>query len=278
MGALEVTLIDVGWGDSIFINYEGDDGSNEYALVDSNDTKEYLASYMFLKKFFERKDVDKSPLFNFVMLSHAHTDHCKGLKRIIKEFRSEKFWYPKSEAKFNGLIDIINYLNQHKYIKHDEAVNSGKKLKKFGDVEMKVLWPPYDHVPDPDHNNNSIVLQLTLGNVSFILTGDAEKEVWREVADDLPDNIGFFKVPHHGSENGSIDRGDPAWLDSCPANVKLGISCHVWRAQRYHHPHTEVTELFENRGVEYYRTDEQYHITFRTDGNNVSVKYSGWSG
>jgi hypothetical protein len=55
MENLEVTLIDVGWGDSIFIETNDDNNDSQYALIDSNDTTTLRSTYIFLKKYFKKK-------------------------------------------------------------------------------------------------------------------------------------------------------------------------------------------------------------------------------
>src|SRR5580700_1802269 len=42
-------------------------------------------------------------------------------------------------------------------------------------MSMQVLWPIPGNVLS-NENDNSVVLALTLGNVSFVLTGDAEAD------------------------------------------------------------------------------------------------------
>jgi competence protein ComEC len=138
---------------------------------------------------------------------------------------------------------------------------------------MKTLWP-HDGQISNDENNNSVVLTLKYGNASVVLTGDAEKEVWDNIAVNIPQDTVFFKVPHHGSRNGSLDDEDnTTWLPNCPASAHLGISC-MYRKD-YKHPHDEVLNAFKNAGRQYYRTDEQYHLTISLDGTNTpTVKYS----
>ena len=50
MGKLNITLIDVGWGDSIFIEHEDDAGNHYYGLIDSNDSKEIKSTRIFIER------------------------------------------------------------------------------------------------------------------------------------------------------------------------------------------------------------------------------------
>ena len=274
MSDLSVTLIDVGWGDSIFMESKDSHGQSRYALIDSNDTTYLRSSQIFLKRFFERTKIqlpDDKPVFELVVLSHAHSDHGQGLKALLKSFGTKNFWYPKS-LDWSSLISLIHYSNRSSNVEHHRAVDDTRPIARIGDVSIKVLWPKSDEIDRRNENNNSIVLALELGNVSFVLTGDAEEEVWEQVASQIPDNTRFFKVPHHGSRNGTIGHADSTpWLDECSSNTILGISSHV---RPHKHPHQEVIDKFDGGHKKYYRTDEHYHITFHTDGNNFDVKYS----
>ena len=269
---LSVTLIDVGWGDSIFLESRDKEGNTFYALVDSNDTTYLKSSYIFLKRYFEKKGLEpseKKHIFEFVILTHAHADHGQGLKAIFRAFGTKNFWYPKS-LNWSSLADLLRYSNRYDRVLHHQAVDNTRLLPDFGDVKMDILWPPDDEIDTDNENNNSIVLVLKLNDVSFLLTGDAEKEVWQRIAEYIPADTRFFKVPHHGSINGTFDGNHTPWLDRCPQNALLAISSHV---RPFNHPSRKVVTLLDSRQREYYRTDRHYNITIWTDGEKVSVKY-----
>ena len=266
-------MIDMGWGDSILIESEADSGVMHYGLIDSNDDdkQKKRSSYFFLKRYFETAGIDvaaASPLFDFVLLSHAHADHASGLKLIMKKFGTERFWYPKSD-RLGVYTELIRFAGRSSNVGLHQAIDNTNILPRLGDVEMSVLWPRRNQIDSKNENNNSVVLHLELDQVSLLLTGDAEDEVWRNIASEISSKTMFFKVPHHGSENGTFDHGRPAWLNECP-NAHLGISCHV---QRFGHPDQSVMDLFNNSNRKYYRTDLNYHVTFETDGRDCKVKY-----
>lgn len=274
MSKLTVTIIDVGWGDSIFIESQNNQGQSFYGLIDSNDTTYLRSSFIFLKRHFEKRKIripEDKPVFDFIMLSHAHSDHGQGLKAIMKEFGTKNFFYPKSLV-WSGLSTLINYCNRSSNVVHHESVNSTKIFNNLGEVNMQSLWPDYNEPIASNENNNSIVLKLQLGNVSFLLTGDAEKEVWKKISDRIPNDLRFFKVPHHGSVNGSFDDNDePCWINHVPFNVLLGVSSHI---VPFGHPHQEVLTLFDSNDIRSFRTDKHYHITANTEGTNLRVQYS----
>ncbi len=279
MATLSVTMIDVGWGDSIFIEHIDKKDKPHYALIDSNDKEYERSAEIFLKKYLRRKGIkykDHKPNFEFVIISHWHEDHISGLKRIIRNFGTNRLYYPKTEysTTMNTMTNFadsesgrVNYDMSH------QSIDSSKRMNEFGDVKLEVLWPPLSTIYS-NENNNSIVLKMTLDNVNFILTGDAEKVAWQKITHLIPPDTKFFKVPHHGSINGTFVGNETPWLDRMNRLVALGISGHVGR---FILPREEVIEEFEKKNRDHYRTDLNYHLTFKTDGNNrkkTNVKYS----
>jgi len=270
MSSLSVTVIDVGWGDSILLAWENA-GQPSFGLIDSNDTVSLRSSYIFVKRFFEKAGVDTSakPVFDFVILSHAHTDHGQGLKALMSEFGTRQFWYPKS-AETGSMANLIRYARRSTNVQHHQAIDATKTLPHLGDARMAVLWPRYGQISS-NENDNSIVLAVTHGQVTFLLTGDAEGDVWQQIAAGIPPSTRMFKVPHHGSVNGTFHNGQTPWLDHCPAQARLAISSHV---RPFSHPDPEVVTAFVDGGFTYFRTDEHYHLEFTSNGNTVQPRYS----
>lgn len=280
MSELNVTLIDVGWGDSIFIESIDDDNNKYFALIDSNDTTRFRSSHIFLKRYLQRNGISLSeePLFEFVMLSHAHSDHGQGLKSIIRSFGTKNFYYPKSKN-WNGLITLLRYAHRsNSKIDHYQEIDNKIKFPDLGDVAIEILWPPSDKTfSKRQENNNSIVLLLKLGEHSVVLTGDAEEKVWQNIKNKIPVHNTFFKVPHHGSYSGQFNTENSSYLDQLDdprsSTLNLGISCHN---APYGHPDKQVVKKFKDKGFSLFRTDKHHHLTFWTDGQKAQIKYSGF--
>jgi beta-lactamase superfamily II metal-dependent hydrolase len=286
VSTLAVTLVDVGWGDSILIQSTTGAGERHFALVDCNDTTYLRSSYLFVKRCLERQlvDIDALPwVFDFILLTHGHMDHASGIQAMMRDFRTDSFWYPKSVA-HGGFAKILSYANQYQSkVKQHQSVDRTKVLPNLGDVRLKLLWPPYTPggaYDDDNENNNSVVLALTLDQVSFVLTGDCEAENWPQIVDDLAGipGLAMFKIPHHGAVNGMFDpQDDTPWLDVLPAGVCLAISSHI---RPFKHPAPEVVQELASRNIEPFRTDLHYHLTFTTDGSvqagvpNLEVHWS----
>ena len=290
MALLSITLIDVGWGDSILIESETNQGDIHYALIDCNDTTKSRSSYLFLKRFFERKrfNPNNRRYFDFVLLSHGHADHGSGIQAIMRDFPTDWFWYPKS-VEFGSFAKILRYANryQQKVARH-QSIDQTKNLPSLGDVQLSAMWPPNSGNQPHDsqnENNNSVVLRLTLGNVSFVLTADCEADNWPQFLPGLVvgnQRIAAFQSPHHGAENGLFDaNGQTPWLDALgnlPHMPIILMSSHI---RPHNHPAPQVTTILDNQNREYLRTDIHYHVTVRTDGTlnqngspNTTIEYT----
>jgi hypothetical protein len=83
-------------------------------------------------------------------------------------------------------------------------------------------------------NNTSVILLVTVGRRSLLLSGDAQVENWsytldRVLADQEPDlelrkalaNVDIYKVGHHGSRNASPKRLYQLWVDERRAGHPL---------------------------------------------------------
>ena len=272
MSQLKIILIDVAWGDSIFLEATDSNGNEHYALIDSNDTTNYKSSLIFLRRYFQKKfrtSKITKPTFDWVMLSHAHLDHGEGLKEIMRMFGTKNFFYPRS-LNNSSLAHLQSYANRAQI--HHQAIDDSSDFPKLGDAEIDVLWPRDGHPISDNENDNSIVLAVSQNDQTCMFTGDAEEDVWSEIHQLIPANTAFFKVPHHGSRNGSLDgHGNPTWSSHTPTTALAGMSTHN---RPYNHPHQEVLDVLDGQGIEYLRTDDNYHIEIVVDVNGVTKKYS----
>lgn len=273
MRRLRVTLLDVGAGDSLFLESVDRHGTPFYALIDSNDTVESRSSQIFLRRFFERLPAPPaSPHFEWVLLTHAHTDHSSGLKRILKGFGTKRFWYSRTNTSAAQYPNLIQFVNTSPQVHAVDLVDSSKVLPQFGDAQMSVMWPPPNTV-SANENDNSVVLALTLGQVTFVLTGDSEVDaVWSTLSSSLPSTTRVFKVPHHGAVNGTFDSyGNTPWRNALTPGAHVAISCHK---EPHQHPNATVVSALTNNVSRLFRTDLHQHISFETDGVDVRVQFS----
>ena len=75
----------------------------------------------------------------------------------------------------------------------------------FGGATIEILAPAPDYTSESEpKNNDSLVMRVRFGSTSFLLTGDMEKAVERELAaSGLLSHDDVLKVGHHGSRTSS---------------------------------------------------------------------------
>ena len=270
-GALEMTAIDVGQGDSLLVVFP----NGQKMLMDGGGIPEFGGHTRSQLDIGE--DVVAPYLWNrgirgvdIVALSHAHDDHIGGLPALIYDFHPREIWTGATPDCPGPTPDC-----QAWQAVRAKAAAVGAKIIPFqaprhfafGGVEIQVLAPFADYIPgDTPKNNDSLVLRLCFGRHSFLLSGDVERQVERDMlnADELQ-HTDVLKVAHHGSRTSSSEE----FLDAVTpffAVISDGFE------NSYGHPHPTVIERLQQHHAGILRTDQQGLITIRSDGRHLSVE------
>ena len=261
--ALEITAIDVGQGDSIFVALP----SGKLMLVDGggiasfgkqvktnlNIGEDVVSPYLWSRSI-RRLDV--------VALSHAHQDHIGGLPAVLENFHVKELWTgatpecPEWDALRRKATELRVKIVPLEQGQHFD----------YGGAHFEVLAPAATYVPAATpRNNDSLVLELAYGQRSVILCGDMERQLESElVASGLVRHADILKVGHHGSKTSTsgpfLDSVHPAF-----ALISVGFE------NLYGHPHPDILERLNRAKIEILRTDQAGAITLRTDGWHMEV-------
>ncbi len=111
-----------------------------------------------------------------------------------------------------------------------------------------------------------MVLRMTLGDRSFLFTGDIEKDAEARLVlsgSDLRADV--LKVAHHGSKTSStID-----FLDRVkPQHAVISVA----KPSPFGHPHPEVITRLQSTNARIWQTSECGAITISTDGSDLRVE------
>lgn len=242
---LEVYFLDVGQADSILIKLE-----DEYMLIDAGNNEDGVK----LVNYFNELGIKK---FKYVFGTHPHEDHIGGMDDIINNFKIDNYYMPDkitTTKTFEDVLDaLINNNLQYTILEKGDEFN-------LSSANFKVIYAGDE---TNDINNSSIVLKLTYGNNSFLLTGDATSNVEKTLLnDDIKSDV--LKVAHHGSNYSSTDE----FLDVVSPKYAV-IS--VGKNNSYNHPSNSTLKKLNDRNIKLYRTDLDGTIKFISDGENITI-------
>lgn len=252
---LKIAFLDVGQGDSILIQAP----NGQTMLIDGGRSTN-LASTVIIPKLKEwgAQQVD------VLIPTHPDQDHIAGLAGVMENF-------PVKLAALTGQVhstQIYERLLTDIRDKNIESlkVRTGTTIPFDPSVTIEVLSPDDAAVNNTDDTNDaSIVIKLTYGTTSFLLTGDAEMPANKAIL-----NHGFdvrstvLKLGHHGSRTSTNED----WLQR--VQPQLGIIS-AGKDNSFGHPHPEVIAALENLKIPYIRTDEHGTIIVTSDGSTIHV-------
>jgi Predicted hydrolase (metallo-beta-lactamase superfamily) len=198
-GTLEVHYINVGQSVSTLI--VSPDG--ETMVVDTghyNDDGEYVLDYL------QEHDITR---IDHLVTSHNDADHIGGNAAVIEYFESEAdgigaIYDPGIAASTQTYEDYLDAVEEYDVTLYE--TREGDSVS-FGDVDVDVLGPPDPYLENEDRNENSIVLKLTHGETSFLLSGDAEDDQEDYLVDTYGSQLQstVLKAGHHGSSSSSSE-------------------------------------------------------------------------
>jgi len=263
-GMLEVTVLDVGQGDSLFVAFPNGrtmlidgGGRAEFEAVNGVrsgiDIGEEVVSPYLWSRGLKRLDT--------LVLTHAHHDHLDGLQSVLRNFKVSELWIGRDEPSAALASLLTEAASRGVRVIHETR---GGKFEWDG-VKGEALWPPDTTAPRAVGNDDSVVLRLTDGQVRFLLPGDIEKKVESALAHDgTPLAADFLKVPHHGSKTSSTD----AFVAAVSPRVAV-VS--VGEANPFGHPAETVLERYGRDHVSLLRTDRDGAVTALTDGRTLEI-------
>ena len=262
-GILKVTFLDIRQGDSQVIQtpdgkvivIDGGQSATRYSPFDAG--KEVVIPYL------ESQGVKK---IDVVVATHPDYDHTGGLIAVLNSH------FPIGMVLDCGIVHTT--ATYKRYMKAIDGKKIPITIPDAGDIldwgpsiQVQVLAPlgPPECRGHLDLNNNSIVIRLEYGEVSFLFTGDCgheEEDVILSSGARIKSTI--LKAGHHGSKTAS----GSLFYYMCDPEV---VTISAGKRNKFDHPHWEPMKLFRETGAEIYRTDFMGNITVLTDGQTYEV-------
>ena len=193
---LNFYFVNVGQGDATYI--ELPNGKN--ALIDGGPTNRLI------NDFLNSKNVTH---IDHVVLTHPHSDHYIGLKKVFKTRTVSNFYDSRVEnIAAKGDNTLREQANAQRACKtHFPKI--GEKLNWDPSVDVKVLntcETPFETRNNSKLNNCSIVLKITYNGTTVMMMGDAEMPAEAEILKRFPNELKSYalKAGHHGSDTASL--------------------------------------------------------------------------
>ena len=251
-GEMRVHFLDVGQGDCQIV--ELPDG--KILLIDGGGDAESATRIM---RYLNALKVN---VIDYLVITHADTDHCGGLQKVVKYKEIKQAFLPLADVAENEAYAAVYTELMEKGCKWEYSARS-VNLSADGEFPytLRFLYPYALHTETSANNNNegSAVVWLDYRGASVLFTGDAPMATEEKLMRDhrlklLPESIKLretelLKVAHHGS----ADSTSSAFLEYLGVKQAV-ISC--GKDNPYGHPTKEVLSALSEQNVEIYRTDE----------------------
>ncbi len=247
-GELKVHFIDVGQGDAILVQTP-----SQNILVDGGNRGTTVVNYL--------KSLGINSL-DLVISTHPHADHIGGLINVIESIPVREVIDPAVVHTTKTFEDYLTLIDKNDIIFTEGRAGMSRDLG--GGARMDILHPSS---PSSSHlNDASIVTKVTFGQISFMLTGDAEKASESKILlqSTVQPTSTVLKVGHHGSRTSTTS----AFLKAVAPKVAV-IMC--GKGNTYGHPHEETLANLAAAGVDIYRTDIHGTIVITTDGQTFDI-------
>lgn len=266
---LEITFFDIGQGDAALIKMP----NGEKILIDAGPTNLIVSKLQNKFSFLDRN-------IDYILMTHPDADHISGFYFVAQNFNIKNILENGDKNKDTGIYKNIELEFQKQNLEKQEIfVNCGDKINylDLNKPKIFILHPEQNNLILNDTNENSIVGLLVYGKYSFLFTGDADKEIeknlFKEIdkcftSDDINlikkylKNLTVLKVSHHGSKSASSEE----FIKILKPEYSV-VS--VGKDNRYGHPNQEVVNLLEKYSKNIFYTDKDGNITFSTDGVNL---------
>ncbi len=254
-GSLKINFIDVGQGDCTLIRT----GYHKNIMIDSGGAEgesSYDVGEKVVVPYLLSNGITQ---LDFIIISHFHSDHCRGFQAVLKAIRVKAMLIAKQEI-YNEDAKALIKLAKEKKVKI-YYVETGQVIKLDRETSLEILYVGRDN---ENLNNNSILARLVYGEFKMFFTGDAEEEEEREFLEKYENReitANILKIGHHGSSTSTSQE----FLKKI--NPSIGL-IGVGKKNTFGHPSLEIINRLQEYGCQIYRTDKSGEIAIEVKKSN----------
>ena len=250
---LAITVLDVGQGSACVISFPGKrrwlvDGG--FARPGGFDTGRFAVMPYLQSQGILTLDA--------VVLSHPESDHMGGLVHIFNELNVRTLIRSHHDGKgklWETFMEAVERSGARQILIHENTPDW-----RVAQTRIACLNPssgPSMYKGRGATNNNSLVLALTHGNQTCLLTGDILKQAEKRLVETHGDALGadLLMVPHHGSKSSSTL---PFLTKVAPRLAAISVG----KNRRYNLPSEDVVSRYAHPHCQLFQTHKNGAITF----------------
>jgi beta-lactamase superfamily II metal-dependent hydrolase len=261
-GELVVHFIDVGMGDSIFVEFP--DGQTMLIDAGSEEAGSTVVSYIRGRGH---------RFIDYVVSSLPDDEHLGGMPAVFDAFNIGSVWAPLSTYGYDRFDGFQSLVLDNGLLIRD--IMTGYQMVSGASLSAVVLFP-YPPSADSSHDHDlphgfpqeledlSAIIEVTFGATTFLFAGDAASVPIHNASYGTRSEIDVLKIGNHGSAS-STDDDLISTLNPAYAVISVGDN-------KYGFPDKQVLDAL--KGVDVFRTDEQGTIVMTSDGKKISVNVS----
>jgi competence protein ComEC len=250
-GRLHVAFLDIGQGDAILIQSP----SGQQLLIDGGRYPSVVLDELGKQIPFWDRSID------MVLATHSDEDHIAGLVSVLERYKVSSLITGDAEAAGDPVFEALLAVAEEEGTPVHSA-QTGEVIVLDEGVRLQILHAGIVNAED-SLNDASIVARLEYGDMSLLLTGDAEArtETYLLQTGQPLDSL-ILKAGHHGANTSS---SQPFLTAVTPQIIVISVG----RDNSYGHPSPAMLERAEAIGALVLRTDESGTLEVETDGRQM---------
>jgi len=258
-GVLTVAFLDIGQGDSIYI--ESPTGTQ--VIVDGGPDSATVRALGSVMPLFDHS-------LDMLVVTNPDKDHFGGFLDVLDRYSVDEELEPGTHSATPIYRLLQKKLADKKVVRH--VARRGEAYDLGGGAMLYVLFPDRD-VSNWNSNEGSLVMKLEYGKTSVYLAGDSVQNIERYLVNKDGAALGetaaggevILKAGHHGSRT-STSPELVADLHPIAAAISAGAG------NKFGHPHKETLATLAAAHVPALVTFKEGTVIFTSDGNHFIRK------
>lgn len=240
-------FLDVGQGDATVIVCDG-----EVLMIDGGPPSASQFIYSFLRNTLQTNHID------VMIATHPHADHVGGLSAALNACVVDVLYTSEINYDTKAWQSVLKYADAQGTL---VVIPFPGDSFEIGGATVEILGPLWYH---NNMNDLSLIIKLSYGDTSILITGDAEWEAEHDLLDAGVDvSADVLRVGHHGSNTSTSYQFLRAVAPQY-AIISVGTN------NTYGHPDEETLSLLEDADVIVMRTDLLGSILCFSDGHAIT--------